>query len=181
MAPITEEMIILVDDNNRHPQKIARSKVIAERLPHRSAIIMVFNSQGELFLQQRVASKQAYPNHWDCSCAGAVSWGESYRVCAARELTEELGIKVKPSLLKKIGQPFRVITAQTDEFDQLFCCRSDGPMILQESEVADGKWIKPNAIDHFLACEQVTPWFVKSWEVWKLFNNSAYHASTTAT
>lgn len=164
---MSEEIIIVVDEQNQNPQKVARSKVIAENLLHRSSIIYLFNSHGELFLQKRVSTKQAYPDHWDGSCAGAVNWKESYRHCAARELAEELGIKIKINALQKIGTPFRVMTDQTNEFDQLFCCHSDDPITLQESEVADGKWLNINDIPHFLANEQVTPWFVKSWEIWQ--------------
>lgn len=162
-----EEMIIVVDENNRNPQKMARSIVVAKLLLHRSVLIYLFNSQGKLFLQKRAACKQAYPNRWDCSCAGAVSWGESYRVCAARELAEELGIALKPSALQKISTPIRVTTDQTDEWDQVFQCQSDAPITLQDSEVADGLWLDLYAIDGFIKKELVTPWFVKSWEMWK--------------
>jgi isopentenyldiphosphate isomerase len=174
---LTEEMIIVVDEQNNNPQKVARSRVVAENLLHRSSVVYLFNSRGELFLQKRVATKQAYPNYWDCSCAGAVDWGETYLQCAARELEEEVGVKLAPERFQSIGEPFRVTTDQTDEFDQLFSCQSDNPITLQKSEVADGKWINISELPHFFLSERVTPWFIKSWE---LFNHAAHHARTAA-
>jgi len=162
---LDEEIIIVVDEENKNPRKVSRTLVATQRLLHRSALIYVFNSRGQFFLQKRVAHKQAYPNHWDCSCAGAVNWQESYLQCAVRELEEELGIHVKLTDLKTIGEPFRVTTDQTDEFDQLFYCLSDETMTLQASEVAEGAWVNPSEIPNFLITQTVTPWFIKSWEI----------------
>jgi isopentenyl-diphosphate delta-isomerase len=175
---LVEEMIIVVDEQNNNPQEMARSRVVAENLLHRSSIVYLFNSRGELFLQKRVSSKQAYPDHWDCSCAGAVDWNETYLQCAARELEEEVGVKLAPEKLTAIGEPFRVTTDQTDEFDQLFSCQSDDVITLQKSEVADGKWLNISDIPQFLNNELVTPWFVKSWE---LFNHTTHHAYSATT
>ena len=45
----------------------------------------VFNSRGELLIQQRSPNKKTYPGYWDVSAAGAVRAGETGREAAMRE------------------------------------------------------------------------------------------------
>ena len=59
---------------------------------HRVVAICVFNSQGQLLIQQRAADKVGWPNAWDLSAGGSVLAGETSQEGAARELCEEIGI-----------------------------------------------------------------------------------------
>jgi isopentenyldiphosphate isomerase len=55
--------------------------------------VLVFNSQGEVYLQRRSATKDTYPNRWTTSCSGHVDAGEDYDTAVLREMAEELGLK----------------------------------------------------------------------------------------
>lgn len=57
-----------------------------------SAVVLVFNGNGEMALQMRAADDSSYPLHWDFSAAGGVEEGEKKEDAARRELKEELGI-----------------------------------------------------------------------------------------
>ena len=63
--------------------------------------IFILNNKNEILLQKRAAQSFKYPNHWDCSAGGHVDSGESYNICANRELFEEIGIKTKLEFLGK--------------------------------------------------------------------------------
>ena len=52
--------------------------------------VCIFNSAGELLLQQRSMKKDAFPGFWDLSAAGGVAAGETGRQGAEREVREEL-------------------------------------------------------------------------------------------
>jgi len=55
--------------------------------------ICIFNSKGEMLIQQRQKFKRTWPNMWDLSVGGHNVVGETPQESAERELFEELGIK----------------------------------------------------------------------------------------
>ncbi|KAJ9506445.1 hypothetical protein QJQ45_019447 [Haematococcus lacustris] len=59
---------------------------------HQAVHVLVFNSAGQLLLQQRSQGKRVCPGSWDLSCAEHLSQGESFHQAAVRGLAEELGI-----------------------------------------------------------------------------------------
>lgn len=54
--------------------------------------ISIFNSKGELLIQQRQSFKDDWQNMWDLSVGGSVTTGETSQTGAERELLEELGV-----------------------------------------------------------------------------------------
>ena len=81
-----DEIIDVVDVDNNIIRQAPRYEVHNKRLMHRSVHILVFNSQGNLFLQKRSMTKDENPGLWDTSAAGLVDSGEDYLHCAKREL-----------------------------------------------------------------------------------------------
>ena len=55
--------------------------------------ICIFNSKGEMLIQQRQSYKKTWHNLWDVSVGGHTEAGETSQMSASRELFEELGIK----------------------------------------------------------------------------------------
>ncbi|MCR5846957.1 MAG: NUDIX domain-containing protein [Lachnospiraceae bacterium] len=55
--------------------------------------ICIFNSKGEMLIQQRQSFKKTWPNLWDISVGGHTEAGETSQGSAERELFEELGLK----------------------------------------------------------------------------------------
>ena len=56
--------------------------------------VCIFNSKGEMLIQQRQSFKDEWQNMWDLSVGGSVTTGENSQTGAERELLEELGIYV---------------------------------------------------------------------------------------
>ena len=54
--------------------------------------ICIFNSKGEMLIQQRVAEKKFFPSLWEISVGGCSIAGETSAMSAHRELQEEMGI-----------------------------------------------------------------------------------------
>lgn len=54
--------------------------------------ICILNSKNEMLIQQRLESKDTWPNKWDISVGGCSIAGEDSRASITRELKEELGL-----------------------------------------------------------------------------------------
>ena len=61
---------------------------------HLIVFIAIFNSMGQMLIQQRQPFKQGWPGFWDITAGGAAISGDTSQQAAARELYEEVGITV---------------------------------------------------------------------------------------
>jgi isopentenyl-diphosphate delta-isomerase type 1 len=145
----SEEILEVVDEHDRVIGLEHRGVIHAEGLMHRSAQVLVFNSDGHLFIQKRSAGKDEFPGLWDCSAAGHVNPGESYRQCAQREVEEELGIVDASGLERMCSFPASADTGF--EHCTVFRCFNDGPMTLQAEEIEEGRWLSPQEMDEWVA------------------------------
>ena len=91
------EYVDVVDQNDRPLMVMPLTEVHRQGLFHRSVMVLVFDSEGRLYLQKRGQNKSHYPGRFDLSATGHVQAGEARTEAAARELAEELGLTA-PSL-----------------------------------------------------------------------------------
>jgi isopentenyldiphosphate isomerase len=137
---LADEIVVIVDEDNHIVGAAPRREMRAKRLPHRSTYILVFNSQGELYVQKRTMTKDVFPGYYDPATGGVVLAGESYEEGARRELAEELGIHDVPltSLFT-----FYFADERTRVWGGVFACVYDGAMVLQPEEVESGEFVPP--------------------------------------
>ncbi|MZH02728.1 MAG: NUDIX domain-containing protein [Nitrospinae bacterium] len=128
------EIYNIVDENDSIVGQATRKHIHQNKLLHRSAHILVFNSKKELYLQKRSLSKDESPGLWDTSSAGHVDAGESYDECARRELFEELGIKAVLLPLIKIS----ACKETHGEHIQVYTCVTDDEIIINPEEISEG-------------------------------------------
>ncbi len=133
-----DELFDVVDDRDQVLHSAPRHEVHARKLLHRAVHIFLFNSNGEIFLQQRSMQKDAEPGVWSASCSGHVDAGEDYDTAAVRELQEELGV----TLPKKPERWLRLLACEETgrEFLWIYRARYDGPVTLNPGEIMDGGW-----------------------------------------
>jgi isopentenyldiphosphate isomerase len=132
------ELIDVVDAADRVVGQATRAEMRAGKLRHRATYILVFNSQGQLFVHRRSATKDVYPSYYDVAVGGVVGAGERYDDGAQRELTEELGItSVAPRPILK----FQYEDADNCVNGRVYSCSYDGPLTLQREEIVDGEWL----------------------------------------
>ena len=154
MQDPAEEIVQIVDEENREIAAIARGLMREQRLIHRASYILVFNGAGELFVQKRTMSKDVYPGYWDVAAGGVVLAGESYEESARRELAEELGVS---------GVKLQFLFDQYYEDDdnrvwgRIFTCTHEGPFILQPEEVEYGRFMSPQVALNYSTIEPFTP------------------------
>ncbi|WP_086831637.1 NUDIX domain-containing protein [Streptomyces sp. NRRL B-24572] len=91
-----EEIVDVVDDNDRVIGQAPRGEVHARGLTHRCVFIRVRDAEGRIFVHRRTSTKLSYPSLYDMFVGGVVGAGESYDEAALREAEEELGVSGLP-------------------------------------------------------------------------------------
>ena len=132
----TNEIIDVVDINDNIIGQSCRHEVHDKNLFHRSAHILVFNNNGELFLQKRSNNKDESPGLWDTSAAGHVNSGEDYLHCAERELQEELGINSKMDEVMRIPAQKKTLW----EHVRVYKCVTDNQININILEISEGRY-----------------------------------------
>jgi len=127
-VPVSQELLDVVDENDCVIAIKTRGEIHAKGLMHRAVHILLFNSQGELFLQKRSISKDEQPG---------------------REIAEELGIVAEQPMEMLFKLPASVLTG--NEHCMVYRYVFDGPMVLQAEEIDDGQWLPPAAMDRRVA------------------------------
>ena len=127
-------------DRDRQPtgETHERGKPVPAGRYHMVVHVAVFNTQGQMLIQQRQPFKEGWPNLWDVTVGGSAVQGDTSRTAAERETMEELGLAVDLSQeLPKATIPFSC------GFDDIYTVVQDvdlSTLRLQESEVQAVKW-----------------------------------------
>jgi isopentenyldiphosphate isomerase len=90
---VSEELVDVVDEQDRVVATVTRARIRAEGLLHRVASVLVFRPDGRLLVHRRTETKDVYPGAFDCFVGGVVGAGERYEQARDRELAEEMGIE----------------------------------------------------------------------------------------
>jgi len=151
---VEEEIVVIVDDNNRVIGAAPRSHMRARGLTHRATYILVFNSAGDLFVQKRTQNKDIYPGFYDVATGGVVAEGETYEACAERELEEEMGIR---GVLLTPFLDFYYANGTNRVWGRAYACVHDGGIKLQREEVESGQFLEPEVILRKSETEPYTP------------------------
>jgi 8-oxo-dGTP pyrophosphatase MutT (NUDIX family) len=146
-----QEIVQIVDRDNRVTDALPRHLMRSRGLIHRASYILVFNDQQEVFVQKRTTTKDIYPGYWDVAAGGVVLAAESYEHSAARELAEELGISGIP-LTPLFDHYFEDATNRV--WGRVFRCVHEGPFSLQPEEVEYGLFMP---VPQILECSRREP------------------------
>ncbi|MFB7582941.1 MULTISPECIES: NUDIX hydrolase [Streptomyces] len=92
----SEEVLDVVDEQDRVVGRAPRGEVYARGLIHRCTFIRVRDAEGRLFVHRRTPVKLVFPSMYDLFVGGVVGAGESYDDAALREAEEELGVSGLP-------------------------------------------------------------------------------------
>ena len=156
------EYVILVDENDQPIGQMEKQAAHVTPHLHRAFSVFVFNSKGELLLQQRAFSKYHSPGLWTNTCCSHPRAGETTLEAASRRLMEEMGMvcdlrEVYTFIYKApVGQGLT-----EHEFDHVLIGRSDAIPNLNAEEVASWKYMSLDDLkeDLLLHPEHYTEWF----------------------
>jgi len=86
------EEVILVNEQDEVTGYMEKMEAHRLGLLHRAFSILIFNTKGELLLQQRALNKYHSPGLWTNTCCSHPRKGESILAAAERRLMEEMGM-----------------------------------------------------------------------------------------
>lgn len=138
-----EEFVILVNEKDQEIGLEEKLSAHQKGLLHRAFSILIFNSKGELLLQQRAAHKYHSPLLWTNTCCSHPRKGESLSEAANRRLMEEMGMSTE---LKSIFHFIYYAKLENDliehELDHVLVGYSDEEPKINSEEVEAYKWQK---------------------------------------
>jgi len=143
-----EEQVVLVDTNNCELGLMGKTEAHQKGLLHRAISVIVFNSKGEMLVQQRAFTKYHWAGIWSNTCCSHPRAGESFQQAAERRLFEELGFSTP------LKEAFQFIYKATDEksglteheLDAVFTGVFDDAFQFNKEEIAAVRWMKTEEV-----------------------------------
>lgn len=138
-----EEKVVLVNENNEVLGTMPKMEAHEKGELHRAISILIYNTKGEMLIQQRAASKYHWPMIWSNAVCSHPRENEEFEAAAYRRLEEELNIKCS------LTEIYRFIYKATDEqtglieheYDVVYSGIYDGDIPFNPEEVNATQWI----------------------------------------
>lgn len=130
-----DEWVDVIDERDQVVGRATRKQMREHNLLHRNASVLCLTSKDEVYVHQRMPTKDVFPSLYDLFASGVVMAGESYDAAAARELAEELGVN-GPALEPLFKHRYEGPSSRS--FTMVYRVRWDGPITWQAEEIAWG-------------------------------------------
>lgn len=161
------EHVVLVDEQDT--QIGIMEKMAAHIVPrlHRAFSIFIFNSKGEMLLQQRALTKYHSPGLWTNTCCSHPRNGESLEQATARRLKEEMGLTCDMhEVFTFIYKAPVGLGLVEHEYDHVWFGTTDDTPVVNAEEVASFKYMSLDEIASDMEAhpECYTEWFKISFE-----------------
>lgn len=156
------EFVVLVDNNDNQIGLMEKQAAHLNPTLHRAFSIFIFNSKGEMLLQQRALTKYHTPGLWTNTCCSHPRDGESLADATKRRLKEEMGMECELKEVFNFIYKADVMQGLIEhEFDHVFVGTTDAIPIINREEVEVYKYeivenIKKDIEKH---PEVYTAWF----------------------
>ena len=156
------DYVVLVDSQDNELGKMEKLEAHEKGLLHRAFSIFLFNSKGEMLIQQRALSKYHSPGLWTNACCSHPAPNESIIQAGNRRLKEELGLSTE--LVDAFNFEYRETFENNlteHELDHVLVGYSEENPILTQEEAKDYRWITwANLLEEIdLNPENFTIWF----------------------
>lgn len=167
-----EQEVILVNEQDEQTGTMEKLKAHQQGVLHRAFSVFIFNSSGEMLLQQRASGKYHSGGLWTNACCSHPGPGEETRSAASRRLLEELGFTVPIQKAFEFVYRSSYENGLTEfEFDHVFIGTYDHPVYPDPREVSNTCYQTMENIESSLDSnpEKYTTWFriafplIKDW------------------
>jgi isopentenyl-diphosphate delta-isomerase len=154
--------VILVDEKDKPCGKAPKMEAHRKGLLHRAFSVFIFNSRGEMLLQQRAQNKYHSGGLWTNACCSHPNPGEETLHAAGRRLKEEMGIETKVEKIFDFVYRTEFDNGLIEhEFDHVLAGVYEGPVELNRDEVMDYCYKAVSEISESLKTHpaKYTEWF----------------------
>ncbi len=162
-----EEYIILVDEQDNPLGKMEKLEAHQKGLLHRAFSVFIFNSRGEMLLQQRADTKYHSAGLWTNACCSHPNYGESMERAVNRRLQQEMGLNLRPEFIFSFIYKVRFNNGLIEnEFDHVYSVISDSLPEPNKEEVKSWKYANVDLIRKEISenPSSFTEWFRLSFE-----------------
>jgi isopentenyl-diphosphate delta-isomerase len=133
-----QEQVILVNEQDEALGAMEKMEAHRKGLMHRAFSVFIFNSKGEMLLQQRAFSKYHSGGLWTNACCSHPHPGEEVNEAATRRLMEEMGFETPLKKIFEFVYKAEFGNGLTEhEFDHVFAGQYDGVIGFNKEEVND--------------------------------------------
>ena len=157
-----EEQVILVDEKDKPVGVAEKLEAHRKGLLHRAFSVFIFNSKGEMLLQQRALHKYHSGGLWTNACCSHPNPGEETLAAAQRRLKEEMGFEVPVEKVFDFIYKTKLDNGLTEnEFDHVFTGEYDDAVDFNKNEVMDFCYKDVEGIRNSLQThpEKYSAWF----------------------
>lgn len=155
------EYLVLVDENDRQWGKLEKQLVHQLGLLHRAFSVFIFNTKGELLLQQRADEKYHSAGLWTNTCCSHPNFGEETADAVKRRLLEEMRLTCETKFVFSFTYKVKLENELTEyEYDHVYFGITNQFPVPDKLEVKRWKYIslKNLASDVQLNPEKYTEW-----------------------
>ena len=158
-----EELLILVDENDKETGLKEKLSVHRDGDLHRALSVFIFDPTGKMLLQRRALEKYHSGGLWTNACCSHPKPEEPVKTAAVRRLKEEMGLRCD-NLQRSFSFKYK---AQVDhgliehEFDHVFIGVTDQKPQPNPAEVCEYSYLSLSEIEKDLQLhpEKYTVWF----------------------
>jgi isopentenyl-diphosphate delta-isomerase len=136
------EQVILVDSRDNAIGTMEKYEAHHKGLLHRAFSILLFNSRGQLMLQQRAATKYHSAGLWSNTCCSHPQSDEALASAVKRRLRQEMEIEAPIHPLYKFIYRFEFSPDLVEhELDHVFYGETDAEPKLNKDEASAWCWV----------------------------------------
>ena len=160
-AEAMSENVILVNEQDEEVGTMPKMEAHIEGKLHRAFSVFVFNTEGQLLLQQRAADKYHSGGKWSNTCCSHPRPGEDTLDAAHRRLFEEMGMTCELNEAFSFIYKVEMDGGLTEhEYDHVYVGISDVPPVPNSAEVAAYCYEKMSELEEKLTNEsdQYSEW-----------------------
>ena len=163
-----DELILVNSDDIQIGKREKKVCHLKQGELHRAFSIFIFNTQGEVLLQQRSEQKFLWPMYWSNACCSHPRVGENSEDAARRRLEQELGISTELTYLYKFEYHAEYNSIGSEhELCWVWVGVAEAKNISPNSnEIANLKFLSKKDLDQELLHNPkiYTPWMKMEWQ-----------------
>lgn len=154
--------MVLVNENDEPQGVMDKMEAHQKGILHRAFSIFIFNSKGEMLLQQRALKKYHSGGLWTNACCSHPEPDEEVKVSAEKRLQEEMGFTT--SLTKAFSFVYRTEFNNgliEHEYDHVYSGNYESDGVPNADEVKDYCYMSPKAVADSIEShpQKYTSWF----------------------
>jgi isopentenyl-diphosphate delta-isomerase type 1 len=149
-----DELLDLVDDDDRPVGSASKAAVHSGGLVHRGVFFFIYDNYGRILVSQRSDDREFFPGYWSIAIGGHLHKGEGYDAAALRKLKESVGLEAKPAFITTYKKRFDDLDRENVRVYAFF---TDKSLIPDPKKIKQGEFLTMEELEIKMLRENFTP------------------------